>query len=218
MSMSDPRASFDTVFGRDPGDAMMNLIAAARDAWTLGLSALRAISEQTGAAGPRPSQEAVPDPITTLVDASAGFATLLSELVARRAQFGAATAAGRALGSGDLPQGGELYTLLTQTWVVCATSALLYWRDLAEVYVSHQPALIQSVARGAMPAQLSTPEEGDRLLADELRACLREIGEVAGQQARRLQSELERISEAVAHGFDQPDAPESYQRRWKAKD
>jgi hypothetical protein len=217
MSMSDPRASFDAVFGRDPGDPMINLIAAARDAWTLGLSALRGMVEQAGAAGPRPNREAMADPITTLIVASAGLAGLLSELVTRRSQFGTAAATGRAFGSGDLPQGGELYSHLTQTWVVCAISALRYWRDLAEVCVSHQPALIRSMAQAAMPAQPS-PEAGEGLLADELSAWLREIGDVAAQEARRLQTELDRIGEAVARGFDRPDAPEPYQRRWKAKD
>ena len=216
--MPDPRASFDAVFGRDPADGMMNFIAAARDAWTLGLSALRGIAEQTGAPGPRPSQEAAADPITTLIDASASFAGALSELVARRTQFRASVPEVRASDSDDHSQERELSSLLVQTFVVCATSALRYWRDLTEVYMSHQPALIRSMAQAAMPAQPSTPEADDRLLADELRACLREIGDVAGQEARRLQTELERISEAAARGLDQPDAPKFYQRRWKAKD
>jgi hypothetical protein len=215
--MSDPRASFDNVFGRDPGDPMLNLIAAARDAWISGLSALRGITEQRGAADPRSSQEAAADPLTTLIDASAGLAGLFSELMAQGSRFDAGAAPGRGSGSDDRPRDGELYSLMVQTWIVCATSTLRYWRDLAEVHTSHQPALIRSVARRTMP-QPSTPEAEDRLLADELRTCLREIGDVATQEARRLHTELERIGEAVACGFDQPDAAEFYRRRWKAKD
>jgi len=66
--------------------------------------------------------------------------------------------------------------------------------------------------------QPSMAEAEDRLLADELRACLRETGDVAEEEARRLQTELERIGEAVACSFDRPDAPRFYQRRWKTKD
>ena len=55
-------------------------------------------------------------------------------------------------------------------------------------------------------------------LADELRALLREAGEVAMQEARRLESELEQISEAIARAMEQPDDPAAYRRRWKAKD
>jgi len=62
-----------------------------------------------------------------------------------------------------------------------------------------------------------TPDGEGRVLADEVRACLREIGDVAMREARRLQMELERIGEAVARGLE-PEPSEFYQRRWKAKD
>jgi len=212
--MSDPRASFDT-FGRDIGDPLLSLIVAARDAWTVGLSALQAIAQQTGAATARPGQEAAADPLSTLMGISAGFAASLSDLVARRAEFGSAAA--EPPSAGEIPGDAGITPLLMHTWMICATSALRYWRDLADVYARHQPALIQSVARRAMP-QPSTSAGQDRLSADELRACLREIGDVAVKEARRLQNELERIGEAVAGGSDQPADADSYQRRWKAKD
>jgi hypothetical protein len=100
-----------------------------------------------------------------------------------------------------------------QTWLICATSTLRYWRDLTGVYARYQPALIRSVA----PPQPLRPESEDRILADELRACLREIGDVAMREARRLQTELDRIGEAVALGLE-PGGSEFYRRRWKAKD
>jgi len=119
--------------------------------------------------------------------------------------------------SSDIPQDRELSSLMMQTWLICATSALRYWRDLADVYARYQPALTRSAAPRATP-QPSTPEASeDRVLADEVRACLREIGDVALREARRLQTELERIGEAVARGLE-PGRSEFYQRRWKAKD
>jgi hypothetical protein len=87
---------------------------------------------------------------------------------------------------GDIPQGGDLSSVLIQTWLICATSTLRYWRDLTEVYARYQPMLIRSVARRPT-AQPSIPKREDRVIADELRACLREIRDVAVQEARRLQ-------------------------------
>jgi hypothetical protein len=116
----------------------------------------------------------------------------------------------------DIPQHRDLSSLMAQTWLICATSTLRYWRDLADVYARYQQALMRSAAPPATPQPL-TPDSEDRVLADELRACLREIGDVAVQEARRLQTELERIGETVARGFE-PGVSELYQRRWKAKD
>ena len=106
--------------------------------------------------------------------------------------------------------------MLIQMWLICATSTLWYWRDLTEVYARYQPMLMRPVALRPT-AQPSALKSEDRALADELRACLREISDVAVQEARRLQGELERIGEGVARGLQQ-GAPEFYQRRWKAKD
>jgi hypothetical protein len=221
MRMSDPNSSFDTVFGdtvfgREAGNSVMNLIAAVCNAWTSTLSVLRGIAEQTAASASEPGQEPAADPLTTSIDTSAAFARLVSEIVARRTEFEAGHAAGRASGSDDFHRGGELSSLVMQIWIICATSALRYWSGLAGVYTRHQPALIRSAAR-AMP-RVSTPEAEDRLLADQLRAYLREIGDVAEQEARRLQRELERIGEAAARSFDRPEAAKSFRRRWKAKD
>jgi len=76
--------------------------------------------------------------------------------------------------------------VLIQIWLICATSTLRYWRDLTEVYPRYRPMPIRSVARRPT-AQPSLPKSEDGVLADELRACLREIGDVAMQEARRLQ-------------------------------
>ena len=189
---------------------MIGLIAAARDAWAVGISLLQTLAQQTGEASARRGEETAVDPLSTLLGALAGFAASLSNPVARRAEFGFGAP------SSDIPQERDLSSLMMQTWLTGATSTLRYWRDLTDVCARYQPALIRSAAPRATPQPL-TPESEDRVLADELRACLREIGDVAVQEARRLQTELERIGEAVARGLE-PGAPEFYQRRWKAKD
>jgi hypothetical protein len=130
-------------------------------------------------------------------------------------ESGGAFEAGSGGETGD-PQDRDLSSLMMQTWLICVTSALRYWRDLTDVYARYQPVLIRSATPRATP-QPFTPESEDRVLADEVRACLREIGDVAMREARLLQTELERIGEAVAHGLE-PGVSEFYQRRWKAKD
>jgi hypothetical protein len=41
---------------------------------------------------------------------------------------------------------------------------------------------------------------------------------VAMREARRLESELERVGETLAHEKERPEASAAYRRRWKAKD
>ena len=49
-----------------------------------------------------------------------------------------------------------------------------------------------------MRALLEQDGADQRALADDLRGWLREIGEAANQEARRLQSELDQLSELIA--------------------
>ena len=186
--MSDSCGTLHAGSGREFGDAVLSLMAAVPDEWALGTSVMQTLVQQTGEASDRPGQEPVAefDPEATTLHFD------------------------------DIPQEGDLSSVLVQTWLICAMSTLRYWRDLTEVYARHQPMLIRSVARRP-PPQPSIPKSEDRVLADELRACLREIGDVAVREARRLQRELERIGEGVAGGL-QPEPAEFYQRRWKAKD
>jgi hypothetical protein len=210
MKMPDSRGAFEAGFGGETGDPVSSLIAAARDAWAIGTSVYQTWMQQTGEATARPGQETAADPLSTLLGALAGFAASLSNLVARRAELGSGAP------SGDIPKDRDLSSLMMQTWLICATSTLRYWRDLTDVYARYQPVLIRSAAPRATSQPL-TPDGEDRVLADEVRACLREIGDVAMREARRLQTELERIGEAVARGLE-PGVSEFYQRRWKAKD
>ena len=59
-----------------------------------------------------------------------------------------------------------------------------------------------------------------RVLADGLRAFLREIGEAAAQEARRLQMELEQVGESIARaaGPAGPSPHPDYRRRHRVKE
>jgi len=212
--MSDPAASFGAAPGRNADDPMIDFITAACNAWTGGLSALQAIARQTGAAAAaRPGQEAVDDPLSALIGIPAGFATALIDMVGQRPELPSAGSPGSSDPAGDT----HLASLMAQTLMIGAASTLRYWRELVAIYGKHQPALMQGLAWRAT-TQSSAPETEDLLLVDALRACLREIGDVAVREARRLQTELERIGEAAARAVDEPGAPAAYRRRWKAKD
>jgi hypothetical protein len=212
--MSDPGASFGAAPERNADDPIVLFMTAARDAWTLGLSALQEIERQTGAAAAaRSDREAAGDPLSAFIGLSSGLAGALSDMLAQRPKLPSAGAPGSSDAAGDA----DLASLLVQTLIIGAVSTLRYWRDLAGICAKHQPALMRSFARRAMP-QSSAPETEDLLLVDALRACLREIGDVAVQEARRLKTELEQIDEASARGVDGPGASAPYRRRWKAKD
>jgi hypothetical protein len=120
-------------------------------------------------------------------------------------------------GSSDPAGDADLASLMAETLMIGAASTLRYWRELLGIYGKHQPALMQRLAWRAM-TQSSAPQTEDLLLVDTVRACLREIGDAAVQEARRLASELEQIAEAVARAVDEPGPAAAYRRRWKAKD
>jgi hypothetical protein len=212
--MSDPGAAFGAAPGRDGSNPMIDCIAAACNAWTAGLGALQAVARQTAAAAaPRSGQGAAGDPLSALIGISAGFASALGDMVAEPPELPPAAAPGSSAAAGDA----DLAALLAQALVIGAASTLRYWRDLVGIYGKHQPALMQRLARRAM-TQSSAPASEDLLLIDAMRACLREIGDVAVQEARRLAAELDEIGEAIARTVDEPGPSAAYRRRWKAKD
>jgi hypothetical protein len=212
--MSDPRASSGTGFAHGAGDPIGNLIAAARDAWIAGLSAMQLMAEQGGAApgGGRG------DPLSALTALSIGFTAAMADLVSA----GAGQQAGPgptpiSPAPGDFAEGTDVSSPMVQALMVGMTSTLRYWRGLAGVYARHQGILMRTAALRTMAHSPGSKAE-DRLLVDEMRAFFREVGDVAMQEARRLESELEQVGETLAHRTGQPGPAEAYHRRWKAKD
>jgi hypothetical protein len=90
---------------------------------------------------------------------------------------------------------------IAQAWMVTAGSAVRYWQTLAEVHSRYQGALVQAAVDRAS-GQAAAPPSGHRVLADELRAYLREIGDSAMLEGRRLQAELEGLGEQIADAAD----------------
>ena len=212
--MSDPRVSSGAAFAHGAGDPIGNLIAAASNAWLAGLSAMQLMAEQAGAA-PRAGGG---DPLSALTALSVGFATAMADFASAGAgQTAGLRSAPSSPAPADFAEGTDLSSPIAHALMVGATSTLRYWRGLAEIYARHQGILMRAAALRTMAHTQGSKAE-DRLLVDELRALFREISDVAMQEARRLESELEQVGEAFAHGTDQPGPLETYRRRWKAKD
>ncbi len=219
--MSDPGPSFSPGGGSGAvsggGNPVSDVLVAMCDAWTLALSGLRAAAAGLGSA-PMGSGRfpASGDPIAALITAMSSFGGAIGDLAGQAAgpRFSPAGAGSQAQSAAA--QAADLAAPMARACLVAAGSTLNYWRSLAEVYARHQATLLQLVAQRSA-GDSAVPGAERRLLADELRAYFREVGEVAVREARRLHAELEQIGEAVASATEQPDPSAPPERHWKAK-
>jgi hypothetical protein len=67
---------------------------------------------------------------------------------------------------------------------------------------------------GLDPAGAAAAGSEGLVAADELRALLREVGDLASREARLLQNELAALDESLAQSL-QPSG--DYRRRWRGK-
>lgn len=79
---------------------------------------------------------------------------------------------------------------LGKAWLLTVRSSLRYGGALADLSLRHQASLMRATAEAR-----SAPSRG---LTDDLRAFLREVGDAASLEARRLQRELEEVGEGMA--------------------
>jgi outer membrane murein-binding lipoprotein Lpp len=121
----------------------------------------------------------------------------------------------RAGGAGQAapPHGAGMSPAIAQASGATAMSLMRYWRILAEVQLRYQRSLMQDAAARAGRQAAGSPADC-RIHADEVRAFLREIGDAATQEARRLQQELEKIGESVAQAADKATPSQHPHRRW----
>jgi hypothetical protein len=196
-------------FAGQATDPFTAMASAMRDAWGLGMLVLRAATQQTDAPG-TPGD-------TSHASSGKPFATAWEAMLGAASQAAGASA----IGQGPMSRNPDLQSLMTRASMVAATSAFSYWRQLMEVSARHQAAFVAAMgdmAVGAgMSANQSVPDEQARQLTEELRAYFREVGEVAVQEARSLQIELDQLGEELARTTAPSDPSAPYQRRWKAK-
>jgi hypothetical protein len=145
------------------------------------------------------------------------FAPFLDPM--QRARFHDAAEAGVGANE-DMPPGGatgkaaDLASLVAQTYLIAVVSGLRYWRRVAETYRTHESAIARSLmARAAVPSM----SDGERrALIDEIRAYLREVGDVSFQEARIVQTDLDKLAAEVARVVSNGDES-AHRRRWKTK-
>jgi hypothetical protein len=209
--MSDPDQPF-AEFRPGQGDAAGSFVGAMREAWDVGAAAWQAMAGTGGYGGP------AVNPFAGVLGPLAGMATTFTDLYPRPIQ--PRDVAGAAQGAAS--QGADMAPAVAQAWMVATASTLRYWRAIADIHARHQGSLLQAAIDRVTNRAAASPAEC-RVLADELRTYLREIGDAASLEARRLQAELELVGESIARATDQasPQAHRpglEYRRQHRAKE
>jgi hypothetical protein len=151
-----------------------------------------------------------------------GFAPFLDPMLRAASAFRELTEAGFGAlgGEGSMPpdgtaKAGDLPSLVAQAYLAATVSGARYWRRVAQTYRTHQSGILQSLLARIADSSMSDNERC--ALIDEIRAYLREIGDVSLQEARIFQSELEKLSAQVAEAGGASAEPSEHRRRWRAK-
>jgi len=209
--MSDPDQPF-AAFRPGQDDAVASFVGAMREAWDIGAAAWQAMAGGVGYSG------LAANPFARMLGPLAGMATTFSDLYPRPMQPRHVA---------DVAQGGasqvaDMTPAVAQAWMVATASTLRYWRALADIHARHQGSLVQAMVDRVTNQAAASPAEC-RVLADELRTYLREIGDAASLEARRLQAALEQVGESIARAADQasPQAHQpglEYRRQYRAKE
>jgi hypothetical protein len=209
--MSDAEGGFGSGSGRAGHDPVTGIFIAMRDAW-LAVAPKESVSGRSMPGGNPAS------PPATLLGPMIGMLGAMADLAAaNRQRFdppGAGAAHSAPGGQGD-PVAADLLLPIGSAMMIAANRSVSYWLGLAQIFESHQVKLAQVV--GAEGIDGSAPGSERLVAADELRALLREVGDLATREARILQNELSALDESLAKSVQQPDLSGSYNRRWRTK-
>jgi len=185
-----------------------------RDAW-LAVAPKQSVSGRSMAGG----NPGAASPAATLLGPMIGVLGAMADFAAanrkRFDQPSAGAAAHSPPGGQDHPAAADFLLPMGHAMMIAANRSVSYWLGLAQIFESHQARLAQVVGIEASDGSVAGSE---RLAAvDELRALLREVGDLATREARILQNELSTLDESLAQTFQQPDLSGSYRRRWRGK-
>jgi hypothetical protein len=210
--MSKGEGMFGSGPDRSAHDPLTGIFMAMRDAWLAGVGLRENMTVQSAAGNPGAGLLGA-----TLLGPMIGMLGAMADLAAaNRQRFDQSSAEG-AIGS---PPGGQenatdFVVPMGHAMMIAANRSASYWFGLAQILASHQARFAQAVGVNAADGRASGAER--LLAADELRALLREVGDLAVREARILQSELSNLDESLAQNFQQPDLSGSYRRRWRSK-
>lgn len=108
----------------------------------------------------------------------------------------------------------QLTIFLTQAWLVLMASSLRSWTRSGEIWARLLPSIERSVTEASGdPARLA---EARAALIDEIRGSLRGLAELAADEARRVEGEIDVVVQRL---WPSPAAerPDGYWRRWTVK-
>lgn len=212
--MSNAEGGFGSGSGRSGHDPVTGIFIAMRDAW-LAVAPKESVSGRSMPGG----NPGAAFPAATLLGPIIGMLGAIADLAAanrqRVDQPGAGAAPHSAPGGQHDPVGADLLLPIGSAMMIAANRSVSYWLGLAQIFESHQAKLAQAVGAGTIEA--SAPGSERLVAADELRALLREVGDLATREARILQNELSTLDDSLAQSFQQPDLSGSYNRRWRTK-
>jgi hypothetical protein len=214
MRMSNAEGTLGSGYVRSSQDPVTGFLFAVRDAWLAG-AALKETLTASSIGGGNP--EATPPgagllgPMIGVLDAMADFAAGNRR---RSDQPRTEPAAGSPSPNRD-NAAADLLLPIGHAMMIAANRSVSYWLGLVQIFESHQASLAQVVSKEAIEGSAPGPER--LIAADELRALLREVGDLVTREARILQNELSILDETLAQGLQQPDPSGSYHRRWRSK-
>lgn len=146
----------------------------------------------------------------------AGPAAVLLEAYARAmSQVAGGLSGGQGGSASGSTQPAGLPAALVEASAIASGSSLRYAQRLTEVLSRHE-AVLRRAAMARLAAEDASPERL-RAEVEDFRRLLREVGETALLEARRLEHDLGRLGEALAQGIAPVAAEEDYQRRWAVK-
>jgi hypothetical protein len=187
--------------GMRGGDPFMAFATALRDMCILGSFAVENTLAQGDVGGMAEQLAPFLEPI---LRAASAFRELT--------ETGVSTLGGEADAPDGAPKAAGVASLVAQAYLAAAVSGFRYWRRVAQTYGAHQSGILQSFLAGG-----GVSGDERRALIEEIRAYLREVGDVSLQEARILQSELEKLSVEVAEAGGAAAEPSNHRRRWRAK-
>lgn len=153
-----------------------------------------------------------------LADALAGWCNWADMIEAYRSMLGA----GARGSGGEMPAPGsaggqsqnrDLLGFMSQAYLVFATSGIRSWTRTARTYAEHYPALSRLLVPRSSPNANDPEEQG--ILLDDLRALLRELAELSGQESQWMQAELAKLEGQMLSGASRQAG--DYARQWKCK-
>ncbi len=186
-------------------DPMKQFFGNMATAWTRGLEAWQMFASHAGPGqGDQPS-----DPIGAMMAQLQTAAKSFEPFMSLSPDLAASSEAGQ----GAFKRVADLSPAMAKAYMVGVGSAVRYQSALAELFVQYGATLVQAATDRATGHEAASPSDS-RVMADDMRAFVRGIGEAAIREARRLEFDLAKVGETIAEATDHATpSPYPYQHR-----